>query len=239
MIEKRTDAQNEIPHSQGKVDIELMSTAKFREQLPSILRTDIPVVYSHSGIRYEGGRSVDIKDSSVFGEPAVLLESGASPCSIVIAYDDANCKIIHISQYEKFLGKHPVGMREVKKALKINHDSLRGLGEFIALLGDNYRVVVTATNVTQELRETVVLDIAAELGIGDDRMVGVMLQSEPILNQPYPEVGLSRDQIHTVIYIPREFTQDSRSKIFIIGDEEGDLRNEENARWLLTKAFQE
>jgi len=237
MTEQQTDVQNEISRPPENVDIELISTAKFREQLSGILRRDVPITYSHSGIKYEMGHSVGVKGNSTSEEPAVLFESGASPCSIVIAYDDANCKIIHISQYEKFLNKQPVKSKDVEKTLELNRNSLQELKEFISLLGANYRVVVTATNVSQELQEAVLSDITAELGVEGARMVELLLESEPIPNQPYPKIGITKDQIHTAIYIPRGYTHDSRSKIFIIGDTEDDLRNEENARWLITEAF--
>lgn len=234
MPEQQINAQNEIMRQPQSVDVELISTAKLREKLPNILRADVPITYSCSGIKYEKGKSVGVKDRSAIQEPSVIFESGASPCSIVIAYDDASCKIIHISQYEKFLDEHPLRAEETEKVLEIDRAELQELKEFISQLGPNFRVLVTATNVSQDIQEAVFSDIAAELKIDTARMTEILLQSEAIPNQPDSKAGITKDQIHSAVYIPKIFSQDSRGKIFIIGDTEEELKNEKDVQWLFT-----
>lgn len=235
MLEQQINAQNELMRQPQSVDVELISTAKLREKLPNILRADVPITYSCLGTKYEKGKPVGVKDISTIQEPSVIFESGAGPCSIVIAYDDASCKIIHIAQYKKFLDEHPLVADETEKVLEIDRAELHKLKEFISQLGPNFRVLVTATNVSQDLQEVVISDIATELKVDTDRMAEILPQSEAIPNQPDSKAGITKDQIHSAVYIPKIFSTDSRGKIFIVGDTEEDLRNERNKKdvqWL-------
>lgn len=213
-------------------DIGVVSTTQLREIVINILRDDVDLAYVHSGLLYKNRQIIGTKESSTPDDPAIIMESGACPCSIVIAYDDlGNCKIIHIAHYTKFMGNLDQTTNQQ------NDLALAELKSFIDKT-PACRLLLTSTNIAPNLREEVFLDIVMQLKIDEAVVTRVFLDSKPIAGQKFPSLGITEDLIHTVVFIPKNFTKDKRNKLYIIGDTEEDLRDEANAIWLVRDAFQ-
>jgi len=210
----------------SQTDIEVVTTAKISNRLPQIIKSDIEIPFIRSGILYKNGVTEAAKDYSKPADPAIILVNGAGPCTLLVAHDtDGSTMIVHTTHYLS-LGEAPE-----EKDIARNDEALEDLRQFRKGLSSESRVLITATNVRPSIRNEIVADIVDKLALDVDLVTQVFLDSEPLLDQPDPEIGLTKDLISAIMFVPKELSADSRNKIFIISDTEEDLLLESTAAW--------
>lgn len=221
-----TSLQNLETLQTNDTHVQVVTTRELREILATQLKQAISIPYIKQSILYFKGEVITAQKESTKAEPAAIFESGAGPCSLVVAYDThGQAKVLHLTQFNAILNGNPSSIDD-------NNQQLLELRSFMTTNMDRSEVLVTATNVSDKLRTKIVASIATALGLKPENISQIFLKSKPLQYLQSSLLGLKEDLIHSVLFIPYHYTQTNKNILYIIGDSHQNLFNIEDVMWL-------
>lgn len=206
------------------VEVYVMTSKIFRQKFMGLIAQEY-----RDHIPFEDGTSVDKLGRNYPGikitievSPHIIYTEAAYPCSIIIVWDEkGNAAIAHMTQYQ-VLDESPEKQQKQKAKGNQTFDKMTQFAN--QNLTDNRALIITATNLDDKMRSSIVDSITTGirgLELSDIGYVftdgGNLIDSRK--DVPKGKLRTTANSIDGTYFIPRQLTNNGNNIVILVGDD--------------------